>query len=99
MDRCGDGGHSPAKKVLLALDGSEASRNAARSATSAFPDATVLAATVHHGAEQLGEREIAAEIAAAGIAAGRHGPLHELFVGNVAEKLLQLAPCPLLLAH
>jgi nucleotide-binding universal stress UspA family protein len=35
------------------------------------------------------------------VAAGRrgHGPLHELLVGNVAEKLLQLAPCPLLLAH
>ena len=35
------------------------------------------------------------------VAAGRrgHGPLHELLVGGVAEKLLQLAPCPILLAH
>lgn len=34
-------------------------------------------------------------------AAGRrgHGPLRELLVGGVAEKLLQLAPCPILLAH
>jgi nucleotide-binding universal stress UspA family protein len=35
------------------------------------------------------------------ICAGRrgHGPLHDLFVGSVAEKLLQLSPVPLLLAH
>ena len=35
------------------------------------------------------------------VAAGRrgHGPLGDLLVGGVAEKLLQLAPCPILLAH
>lgn len=35
------------------------------------------------------------------IAAGRRGrgPLQELLFGSVAEKLLQLAPCPILLAH
>jgi nucleotide-binding universal stress UspA family protein len=34
-------------------------------------------------------------------AAGRrgHGPLGDLLVGGVAEKLLQLSPCPILLAH
>lgn len=35
------------------------------------------------------------------IAAGRrgNGPLRDLLLGSVSEKLLQLAPCPLLLAH
>lgn len=35
------------------------------------------------------------------VAAGRrgHGLLRELLLGSVSEKLLQLAPCPLLLAH
>jgi nucleotide-binding universal stress UspA family protein len=127
----GDAGHSPARKVLVALDGSAASRNAARAAADAFPQATLVAATIRHGHERLGEAEVARELADAGVEAARHelrtaegnpaeellalarneevdlvaagrrghGPLHELLVGNVAEKLLQLAPCPLLLAH
>jgi nucleotide-binding universal stress UspA family protein len=52
-----------------------------------------------HPAEQL--IEAAKRERADLLTSGRrgHGPLRDLFVGSVAEKLLQLAPCPILLAH
>lgn len=127
----GDGGVTPPRRILAALDGSPASRVAVAAAAAWFPDAEILGASVRHGDEGLSEAEIRTQLAAAGVDEGRsraltldghpaeqlieaakreridlltsgrrgHGPLRDLFVGSVAEKLLQLAPCPILLAH
>jgi nucleotide-binding universal stress UspA family protein len=121
----------PPRRILVALDGSPASRAAATAAVAWFPEAEILAATVRDPAardvDATGEKELlrplagaatvrvlrldgepaAALLAAAAgervdlVCAGRRGQgsLHDLLVGGVAEKLLQLAPTPLLLAH
>ena len=45
--------------------------------------------------------ELAASSGSDLMCAGRRGsgPLRDLLLGSVAEKLLQLSPCPLLLSH
>ena len=127
----GEHSSSIPRRILLALDGSPASRIAAEAAAAWFPEAEIVAASARRGDEGLSVAAISEELSAAGcapervrrhaltgdpaaslldlaqrekvdlICAGRRGqgPLHALFVGSVAEKLLQLAPCPLLLAH
>jgi nucleotide-binding universal stress UspA family protein len=57
-----------------------------------------------HSAEGDAAAALLALAASAGadlLCAGRRGrgPLQELLLGSVSEKLLQLAPCPLLLSH
>jgi nucleotide-binding universal stress UspA family protein len=123
---------APPDTVLLALDGSEASRRAAEAVASWFPEARVRAVRVRaedadtddlgaitgllEGLGVTAERievrlsdgpaaetllELASEPDVDLLAAGRRGTSgwRELLLGGVSSKLLQLSPCPVLLAH